>query len=181
MLGLWSAPKGDSSFSPSEAVYGSPLALPDEILDHPEFPLEVFLRPVKGAVSGFSEPPRHHMVSCPYPQPLPLALLVTEFFFVCDDTSKPLLALTYRDLYRVLQGSEQFFVLQNRDISDYVSGHQVETSDFFNSCDSCYFSNSRTASVGSRICSLAPRSCSSPEEAGLFLHSRSSYEAPPES
>ena len=40
MLGLRSAPKDESGFSPAEAVFGSPLTLPDEFLGHPEFPPE---------------------------------------------------------------------------------------------------------------------------------------------
>ena len=87
----WSqpAPKDDFVLSPAEAVYGSPLALPGESRDCPEFPQEVFLQKVEPAVSGFSGPPRHHVVSSPQPQPLLKSILVAEFVFVRDDTSKP--------------------------------------------------------------------------------------------
>ena len=51
MLGLRSSPKDDSSFSPAEAVYGSPLSLPGEFLEHSEYPPEIFLRRVENAIS----------------------------------------------------------------------------------------------------------------------------------
>ena len=57
MLGLQASPKHDSGFSPAEAVFGTPLSLPGEFLEHPELPLDVFLQPVKQAVTGFSGPP----------------------------------------------------------------------------------------------------------------------------
>ena len=57
MLGLWTAPKDDSGFSPAEAVYGTHLSLPGEFIKHSEFPPEVFLRKVECAISGFSGPP----------------------------------------------------------------------------------------------------------------------------
>ena len=57
MLGLRSSPKDDSRFSPTEAVFGSPLTFPGEFLGHPQFPSEVFLRKIEQAVSGYSSPP----------------------------------------------------------------------------------------------------------------------------
>ena len=108
MLRLRSAPKDDSGFSPAEAIYGSPLSLPGEFIEHMEFPPEYFLRKVERAVSGFSGPPCHHVISPPQPQPLPLALLTAEFVFVCEDASKPPLAPLYRGPYKVLKCSEKF-------------------------------------------------------------------------
>ena len=81
MLGLRTAPSDDSSFSPAEAVYGPNLSLPGKFIEHSEFPPEVFLRKVECAISGFSGPPRHHVV-LPQPQPLLQELLTAEFIFV---------------------------------------------------------------------------------------------------
>ena len=81
MLGLRTAPKDDSGFSPAEAVYGTHLSLPGKFINHSEFPPEVFLRKMERAISGFFGPPRHHVAS-PQPQPLPRELLTTEFVFV---------------------------------------------------------------------------------------------------
>ena len=85
MLCLWSIPKVAPD-SLQLRLYDSPLSLPGEFIKHSEFPVEVFLWI---AVSGFSGPPRHHVISPPQPQPLPLALLTAEFVFVCEDASKP--------------------------------------------------------------------------------------------
>ena len=73
------------------------------------------------AVSGFSGPPRHHVISPPQPQPPPCVLLTAEFVFIHEDISKPPLAPLYRGPYKVLMRSEKFFVLQVGDKSDSVS------------------------------------------------------------
>ena len=57
MLGLRSSPKDDLGFSPAEAVFGSPLSLPGELLKHTELPPDTFLCRVEKAVTGFSGPP----------------------------------------------------------------------------------------------------------------------------
>ena len=80
MLGLRTAPKDDSGFSPAEAVFGTNLSLPGEFIEHSEFPPEVFLWKIELAVSNFSGPPQHH-VPPSQPQPLPRDLLTAEFFF----------------------------------------------------------------------------------------------------
>ena len=121
MLGLQSAPKDDSGFSQAEAVYGSPLSFPGEFIKHLEFPLVVFLRKTERAVSRFSGPQLHHVISPPQPQPLPCAFLAAEFMFFRDDASKPLLALLYRGPFKVLKRCKKFFVLQVGDKSDSVS------------------------------------------------------------
>ena len=91
---LWwctaSQPKDNSGFSQAKAVFGSTLSLPGEFLKHSEIHPEIFLHQVEQAVLGFSGPPRHHIV--PQPQPLPQALLDTEFVFVHDNALKPSLS-----------------------------------------------------------------------------------------
>ena len=62
--------QGRLRFSSAEAVSGANLSLPGEFIKHSEFPSEVFLRKVERAISGYSRPPRHHVV-LPQPQPLP--------------------------------------------------------------------------------------------------------------
>ena len=120
MLGLRTAPKHDSGFSPAEAVYGTNLSLPGEFIEHTEFPPEVFLRKIELAVSGFSGAPRHH-VPPSQTQPLPRELLTAEFVFVRDDASKPPLSPLYRGPYKVLKKFEIFFILQIGNKSDSVS------------------------------------------------------------
>ena len=43
MLGLRASPEDDSGFSPAEAIFGTPVSLPGEFLEHPELPPDVFL------------------------------------------------------------------------------------------------------------------------------------------
>ena len=81
-------------------------------------PPKVFLQRIKCAVSGFSRPPRHHVTPSSDPQPLLRDLLTV---FVCDDTSKLLLALLYRGPFKALQRCEKFIVLQMGDKPDSVS------------------------------------------------------------
>ena len=76
-------------------------------MEQSEFPPEVFLWKVERSVSGFSRPHQHHHVTLPQSQPLPQALLNTEFMFVHDDTSKPPLALLYSGPYKVLKCCEK--------------------------------------------------------------------------
>ena len=80
MLGLQTAPKDDSRFSPAKAVFGTNLSLHYEFIEHSEFPPEAFLRKIEHAVSSFSGPPRHH-VPPSQPQPLPHDLLTGDYVF----------------------------------------------------------------------------------------------------
>ena len=70
--------------------------------------LDVFLWSVESAVYSFSGPPQHHVT--PQPQPQPQVLLTTEYVFVHDDASKPLLSLLYRGSHKVLRRCENFFI-----------------------------------------------------------------------
>ena len=81
-LGLRATPKDDTGLSVSEAVYGSPLTMPGELVDVPELPPESFLRKVERAIDGFAVPPPHHVHPVP-PSQLPAALLKAKFMFVC--------------------------------------------------------------------------------------------------
>ena len=57
MLSFRFSPKDDSGLSPAEAVYGSTLSLPSEVLEHSELLPESFLRRIEQAVLGFFGPP----------------------------------------------------------------------------------------------------------------------------
>ena len=88
LLGLRATPKDDTGLSVSEAVYGSALTLPGEMLDVPELTSDSFLRKVERAVDGFAVHPPHHVRPTSSSQ-LPAALRTTKFVFVRDDTVKP--------------------------------------------------------------------------------------------
>ena len=66
----------------------------------------------------FLQTPLNHVTPSSDPQPLLRDLLTV---FVCDDTSKPLLALLYRGPFKALQRCEKFIVLQMGDKPDSVS------------------------------------------------------------
>ena len=94
------------------------------------FPPEVFLWKVERAISRFSGPLHHHVISPSQPHSLPWALLAAEFVFVCYDASKPPLAPLYSGPYKVLKNWEKFFVLQVRDKSDSVSEDMLKPAIF---------------------------------------------------
>ena len=120
LLGLRATPKDDTGLSVSEAVYGSALTLPGEMLDVPELPSDSFLRKVERAVDGFAVPPPHH-VRPTSPSQLPAALVTTKFVFVRDDTVKPTLAPRYRGPYLVVDKQSKYFRLQIGSKQDSVS------------------------------------------------------------
>ena len=83
LLGLSSGvPSEDSSISPSEAVYGSPLILPCEFLDSPELPSPEYLWWIQQIIKNTPVAPSHHnsALLCPVP-PVPPSLLQSTHIF----------------------------------------------------------------------------------------------------
>ena len=111
LLGLRSVPKEDTGFSVSEAVYGSPLAIPGEFLEAPEIPSSQFISKVEKVIAGFSTPPPHHVQHSP-PVEVPTALRTAKFVLVREDASKPSLSPLYRGPYLVIERRSKFFRLQ---------------------------------------------------------------------
>jgi hypothetical protein len=68
LLGVRSAWREDSAFSPAEAVFGSQLVLPGQFLSSPEPPLSTFLSDFQGVLAAHSplQPDRAplHTVAC---------------------------------------------------------------------------------------------------------------------
>ena len=54
LLGLWTTPKEDSGYAPTEALFGTQLAFPGDFLDAPELPPTDFLCKINSAITGFS-------------------------------------------------------------------------------------------------------------------------------
>ena len=163
MLSLQSSPKDDSGFSPAEAVYGTPLSLPSNFLEHLELPLDVFLRQVERAVPGFSGPPRQHVTPQPQPQPLPRALLTAEYMFVCDDASKPSLSPLYSGPYKIYWHFKTF-LFSKSGINQLCLCRQAEACHLCYSCDSGCTSSSWMASSSSILSLVTSGSCSSSGE-----------------
>ena len=84
LLGLRATPKDDTGLSVSEAVYGSPLTLPGELVDIPELLPDAFLKKVNRSIDGFAISPPHHVRPVP-PVQLPAALVSAKYLFVCED------------------------------------------------------------------------------------------------
>jgi len=120
LLGLRATPKDDTGISVSEAVYGSPLTLPGELVDVPELLPSSFLRKIDRAVEGFAISPPHHVRPVP-PTKLPTALISAKYVFVREDTVISSLAPRYRGPYLVLDRQDKFFRLQMGSKQDVVS------------------------------------------------------------
>ena len=120
LLGLRATPKDDTGLSVSEAVYGSPLTLPGELVDVPELLPGSFLRKVDRAIEGFAVSPPHHVRPVP-PTKLPTALISAKYVFVREDAVISSLAPRYRGPYLVLDRQDKFFRLQIGSKQDVVS------------------------------------------------------------
>ena len=120
LLGLRATPKDDTGLSVSEAVYGTPLTLPGELVDVPELLPDTFLRKVNRAVEGFAVPPPHHVRPVPLNQ-LPAALMSAKYVFVREDSVIPTLAPRYRGPYLVIDRKDKYFRLQIGSKQDVVS------------------------------------------------------------
>ena len=104
----------------SEAVYGSPLTLPGELVDVPELLPDAFLRKVNRAIDGFDVPPPHH-VRPVSPVQLPSALLTAKYVVFREDAVISSLAPRYRGPYLVIDRQSKYFRLQIDSKQDVVS------------------------------------------------------------
>jgi hypothetical protein len=125
MLGIRSAWREDSEFSPAEAVFGSQLVLPGQFLSTPEPPSPTFLRDFQGVLAGRSPLPTSHHTT-PLPTSLPEELLLSRFVLVRRDAVQPPLSPLYDGPYLVLERSLHFFKLQIGSRIDTVSTHRLK-------------------------------------------------------
>jgi hypothetical protein len=125
MLGIRSAWREDSQFSPSEAVFGSQLILPGQFLSTPEPPSPTFLQDFQGVLAGRAPlPTAHH--STPAPSTLPEDLLLSRFVLVRHDAVQPPLSPLYDGPFLVLERSLHFFKLQVGSRIETVSTHRLK-------------------------------------------------------
>jgi hypothetical protein len=120
MLGIRSAWRLDSKFSPAEAVYGAQPVLPGQFLTAEESPSPSFLTDLQGLLTGRAVLPTSHH-NTPAPQQLPEDLLLTRHVLIRKDGHVPPLAAAYNGPYLVLERSLRFFKLQIGDRQDTVS------------------------------------------------------------
>jgi hypothetical protein len=120
MLGVRSAWRENSSFSPAEAVYGAQPILPGQFLAAEECPSPSFLADLQGLLSGRTlQPTTHH--SLPAPQQLPEELLLAKHVLVRKDGHVAPLEAAYDGPFLVLERSLRFFKLQIGNKVDTVS------------------------------------------------------------
>ena len=121
LLGLRATPKDDTGLSVSEAVYGSPLTLPGELVDVPELLPDAFLKKVNRSIDGFAVSPPHHVRLVP-PVQLPAALVSAKYLFVCEDAVISSLAPHYYlGPYLVIDRQGKYFRLLVDSKQDVVS------------------------------------------------------------
>ncbi len=120
LLGIRTAFREDSEFSPAEAVYGSQLVLPGQFINTAESPSPSFLRELQTMMTGCLPPPARHNVA-PAPSALPEELLLARFVLVRRDGAQLPLSPIYDGPYRVLERSAHFFLLEMGDRTDKVS------------------------------------------------------------
>jgi len=120
MLGLRSAWREGSEFSPAEAVFGSQPVLPGQYLESPEPPSPSFVADFQGVLAGrVPLPTAHH--SKPSVESLPEDLLLARHVLVRHDGAQPPLSAVYDGPYLVLERSLRFFKLQIGNRTDTVS------------------------------------------------------------
>ncbi len=125
LLGMRTAWREGSDFSPSEAVFGSQLVLPGQFLSTPEPPSPTFLQDFQGVLAGCSPLPTSHHTT-PSPTALPEELLLSRFVLVRRDAVQPPLSPLYDGPFLVLERSLHFFKLQVGSRIETVSTHRLK-------------------------------------------------------
>ena len=127
MLFIRNAMCEDDSPLPAEALYGSQLVLPGQLLSNPEPPASFYPGLERAMADFIPAPPRHNLSkSAPLPAAIPEALYTCPFVFVRKDGHKPPLAPVYDGPYRVLRRSPNVFLIQLGSRVDSVSVHRLK-------------------------------------------------------
>jgi hypothetical protein len=125
MMGIRTAWREGSDFSPSEAVFGSQLVLPGQFLSAPEPPSPTFLQDFQGVLAGRSPLPTAHHTT-PSPEALPEELLLTRFVLVRRDAVQPPLSPLYDGPFLVLERSLHFFKVQLGSRTEVISTQRLK-------------------------------------------------------
>ncbi len=120
LLGIRSAWRGDTAFSPSEAVFGAQHVLPGQFLASPEPPSPPFLKELQETLNSRTPPLADHH-NRPGPLSMPEELLLPRFVLVRCDGAQPPLSPMYNGQYLVLERSLHFFKIQVGTRQDTVS------------------------------------------------------------
>ncbi len=120
MLGIRSAWRPDSEYSPAEAVYGTQPLLPGQFLTAEDPPPPSFLSDLQQLLANRTAPPTAHH-NTPAPLQLPEDLLLARHVLVRKDGHVPPLAADYDGPFLVLEWSLRTFKLQIGNKEENVS------------------------------------------------------------
>jgi hypothetical protein len=116
LLGLRAAPKEDSGVSAAELLYGSPLALPGQMLAAAEPPIADLLQKLRETSPLPTRP-----LPDPPPRDPPAALVAAEYVYVRRGAAASPLAPQYQGPYKVLRRGPKFFELRIGDRAENIS------------------------------------------------------------
>jgi hypothetical protein len=120
LLGIRSAWRDDSTFSPADAVYSSQPLLPRQYLDSPENPSPSFIADFQGVLAGPSPTSTTHH-SSPEPVTLSEDLLLARYVLVRRDRHQPPLSPAYDGPYLVQERGLRFFKIKIGGRTDKIS------------------------------------------------------------
>lgn len=136
MLFLRATPREDVQRSPAEAVYGSQVVLPGQLLLAGADPPEGFFLQLERAMAGFAALPTRHNTSegvLPPADPPETLMAASRVFVRRDGARKPLEPL-WEGPFRVLQRSRHVFRIQRGSREDNVSVLRLKPADVPASC-----------------------------------------------
>ena len=128
MLGIRATPREDSAITPAQAVFGSALVLPGQLVSDPETSLDDFLMQIKSTLSRSENLSTRHNTAADriHPTELPADLLDATHVLVRRDGHVPPLAPLYDGPYTVLRRATQFFTIQLGSREEVVSTSRLK-------------------------------------------------------
>jgi hypothetical protein len=128
LMGLRSQPREDSNISPAQAVYGTPLVLPNQFLSiDDDETMNKFLVQINNILNNSSSLPRHNVAADrELPEDLPPDLWAADRVWVRRCGHVPPLTPLYDGPYAVLQRSLRTFKLQIGAKEDQVSTSRLK-------------------------------------------------------
>ena len=128
MLGLRAAPREEDAISPAQAVFGTPIILPGQLLNPSEMQLTEFLsKTAKTLGAAKNTVARHNTASQrAAPPTIPDDLAAAPMVLVRRDGHVPPLAALYDGPYRVLRRSQQTFTILMGEREEMVSTSRLK-------------------------------------------------------
>ena len=128
LLSFCTTPATDSNLSPAQALYGTDLTLPSQLLptSFPSFPPPPLLQLVPPLIPSSS--PTHHHLPSPPPPPLtiPTTLQEASHVFIRRGAAAPPLTPPYSGPFLVISRSPTYFTLQIGPRTDTVSVQRLK-------------------------------------------------------